>query len=616
MNKPLLVFDGECGFCRTWIERWRRATGEAVEYAPSQEMAERFPEVEPGRFTHAVQLREPDGTWRSGAAATFRILAYAPGGGFWWACYERVPGFAPLSEWLYARVAENRGPLSKLTHWVWGSHVVPPGERATAGVFLRGLGLIYAAAFLSLWPQLGGLVGHDGIYPVGGFLPLVRQHFGMLQGLWNYPTLCWLAPNDAMLHVLSAAGTLAGISLAAGVATMPALIVAWLSYLSLATVSQDFLWFQWDSLLLETGLLAMFLFPRRWGARGSAEPPARAGIFLLRWLLFRLMFSSAVVKLSSGDPTWRSLTALQYHYQTQPLPPWTAWYAHHLPAGFQKASALLMFVIEGLVPFLIFAPRRIRFAAAGAMAGFQTLILLTGNYGVFNALTIALCVLLLDDGLWPARWRAAPPTVTPRRTGFLKALAVGALFAVSLVPLFGTLRSGVDRLEPLTSLYRLQAPFRIVDSYGLFAVMTTRRPEIVLEGSQDGREWHEYEFRWKPGDVKRRPDFVAPHMPRLDWQMWFAALGDPRNEPWFLRLCERLLAGSKPVAGLLKTNPFPDQPPRFLRALVYDYRFTDTATRRATGAWWTRTPQGYYVPAILMRADGGLVGIPPDSLGR
>ena len=159
MSKPLLVFDGECGFCRTWIARWRRATGDAVDYAPSQEVAERFPEVDRGRFAHAVQLREPDGTWLSGAAATFRALSYGPDGGFWWIAYQRVPGFRPLSEWLYALVARNRGPLSTLTRWVWGSHVVPPGERATAGVFLRGLGLIYAAAFLSLWPQLGGLVG-------------------------------------------------------------------------------------------------------------------------------------------------------------------------------------------------------------------------------------------------------------------------------------------------------------------------------------------------------------------------------------------------------------------------------------------------------------------------
>ena len=490
-------------------------------------------------------------------------------------------------------------------------------SRTTAALFLRALGLIYAAAFLSLWPQLGGLVGSEGIYPVAGFLGLVHERVG-LTGLWWYPTLCWLSPTEAMLHTLCALGTLAGVSLAAGIATMPALIVAWIAYLSLATVAQDFLWFQWDSLLLETGVLALFLFPRRWGVRASAEPPARAGIFLLRWLLFRLMVSSAVVKLTSGDPTWRSLTALQYHYETQPLPPWTAWYMHHLPAVFQKASVLGMFATEGLAPFLIFGPRRVRYVAAAALAGLQTLILVTGNYGVFNLLAIALCVMLLDDRLLPARLRGEPPNeeLPARRTGVPKVVLAGALFAVSLVPLIGTLRNGVDRLEPLTSLYRLQSPFRIVNSYGLFAVMTTRRAEISIEGSQDGKDWRAYEFRWKPGDVRRRPDFVAPHMPRLDWQMWFAALSDARSEPWFLRLCERLLAGSKPVVGMLRTNPFPEGPPRFLRATVYDYHFSDAATRRATGAWWTRVPTGYYVPAILMRTEGGLVGIPPDSLGQ
>jgi hypothetical protein len=490
-------------------------------------------------------------------------------------------------------------------------------SRTTAALFLRALGLIYAAAFLSLWPQLGGLIGREGIYPVAGFLGVVRDHLG-LGGFWSYPTLCWLSPTEPMLHVLCALGTLAGLSLAAGVFTMPALIVAWICYLSLATVSQDFLWFQWDSLLLETGVLALFLYPRRWGLRAAAEPPARAGIFLLRWLLFRLMFSSAVVKLTSGDPTWRSLTALQYHYETQPLPPWTAWYAHHLPAAFQQASVVGVFVTEGLIPFLIFGPRRVRLVAAAGLAGLQCLILLTGNYGIFNLLAIALCLMLFDDRLLPARFRGERPSddSPPRRVGIPKAIVVGVLFAVSLVPLVGTLRNGVDRLEPLTSLYRLQAPFRVVNSYGLFAVMTTRRAEISIEGSQDGREWKAYEFRWKPGDVRRRPEFVAPHMPRLDWQMWFAALSDARSEPWFLRFCERLLAGSRPVAGLLKTNPFPEQPPRFLRAMVYDYHFSDAATRRATGAWWTRTPTGYYVPAILMRTETGLVGIPPDSLGR
>ncbi len=617
---PLLIWDGDCGFCRAWIARWKRATGERVEYAPYQEVASRFPEIPVEQFKQAVQLIEPDGRWSQGAEAVFRSLAYAPGGGWLLWLYRKVPGFAGASEWCYRIVARHRTAFSRVTSWVWGAHVVPPGETLTAWIFLRLLGVIYAIAFVSLWAQIMGLVGSRGVLPAGTFLEAVRQGYGPVR-YWLAPTLCWLNAGDGFLHLLCAVGTLLSILLAVGIAPVPSLIGLWAIYLSLATVCRDFLWFQWDGLLLETGFLAIFLAPWRWWSRpNGADGPPRAPWWLLRWLLFRVTFSSAVVKLMSGDATWRGLTALNYHYETQPLPPWTAWYAHHLPPGFQKASVIAMFVIEGLVPLFVFAPRRIRFAAAGAMAGLQVLIVLTGNYGFFNLLTLALCLLVLDDGVWPRRWRerlarGSPIVPRGRWPRWVIRSAAAVLFLLSLVPMFGALRWRAAWLGPVPALYQVAEPFRTVNPYGLFAVMTTRRDEIVVEGSTDGATWQPYEFRYKPGELTQRPRFVTPHMPRLDWQMWFAALSDFRRAPWFLHFCERLLQGSNPVLALMERNPFPDAPPRFIRAVVYQYHFTDAPTRRATGAWWRREVRGLYCP-VLTLVDGKLAAVGDGTMRR
>jgi predicted DCC family thiol-disulfide oxidoreductase YuxK len=614
--KPLLIWDGECGFCRVWVERWQSLTGDRVEYATFQDAAPRFPAIARERFAAAVHLIEPDGRVSLAAEAVFRSLGYAPGHGAWLWLYRHVPLFAPVSEWCYRRVARHRPLFLKLTHAVWGAHLVPPGERLTSAIFLRLLGAIFTIAFLSLWAQVIGLIGRGGILPAADYLRAVAEQAGAIR-FWALPTLCWLNASDGMLHALCAAGTLASLALALGLAPLLSLIVAWTCYLSLATVCRDFLWFQWDSLLIEAGFLAMFLAPWVWRSRARDDPPpSRAALWLLRLLLFRLMFSSAAVKLSSGDPTWRSLTALRFHYETQPLPHVISWYAHQLPAGFQSFSALVMFACEGLVPFLVFAPRRLRFAGAAATAIFQLLIIATGNYGFFNLLALALCVPLLDDAVWP--WRrgragakapphadAAPPAAAPPRAhrtwppALIRPIAAVLIF-LSLVPLTHALRWSDRWLGPAPAIYRLLSPFRIVDPYGLFAVMTTERAEIVIEGSMDGATWEPYEFRWKPGDVRRAPAFLIGHMPRLDWQMWFAALGGVRENPWFVALCERLLQGSPPVRALFAHEPFDRKPPRFLRAVLYQYHFTNPATRHATGAWWRREPRGLYAPPLTL----------------
>jgi hypothetical protein len=465
----------------------------------------------------------------------------------------------------------------------------------SAWVFLRLLGVVYLLAFASLWPQ-------------------AREQLGTAGGFWALPTLAWWNASDGFLVGLCAAGVVCSLLVVCDVLPTLGLMGAWACYLSLVTVGQDFLSFQWDSLLLETAFLALFLWPG-WhvrpgtALRNASSPPSRTVIWLLRWLLFRLMFFAGVVKLASGDPTWHGLTALRYHYETQPLPSPLAWYVHQLPPWWHALETASTLLIELAVPFLIFVPSRwARAGAAGILAGLQVLILLTGNFGFFNLLSIALCVPLLDDrslrGLVPARWRDRLPSPVPQEdkggssvrrvfTGVLAAGIVGLSLAQFGLPLPEPLRVAADG----------QRSFHVFNNYGLFAVMTTERPEIIVEGSRDGKTWQEYRFRYKPGnDLRRGPGWVWPHLPRLDWQMWFAALGGPESRsPWFTNLAVRLLQGSPEVRSLLDRDPFGDTPPRYVRAVLYDYHFTNGAERRAgNGAVWKREPRGLYLPPVSL----------------
>jgi len=611
-SKPLLVYDGDCHFCRRWITRWQSLTGERVEYAPFQEVAGLFPEIPLEKFGASVQLIETDGLVFEGAEAVFRSLAYAPGKSWLLRVYRKVPAAARLSEWVYRFVAGHRPGFSRLTRWLWGRHLERPTYFLPRWLFLRILGAIYLAAFLSLGSQLSGLIGKDGILPSGRFLEAVAASLGP-ERYRLLPTLCWFNTGDGLPHLLWKGGAFLSCLLMLGVAPVPVLFLLWAFYLSLSTVCRDFLGFQWDILLLETGFLAIFFAPGRFLPRLSREsPPSPVVLWLLRWLLFRLLFSSGVVKLASGDPTWWNLTALTFHYETQPLPTWIGWYAHQLPLVLQKFSAAVMFVIELGVPFLIFLPRRPRFVAFGLIVFFQTLIALTGNYCFFNLLTLALCLLLLDDAslgrFFPGEVAKRAERPRPRGVGkIFRRLAVAGV-AILVLPL-GCMALSRSFRRPIrwpSAMERLEAwvvPFRIVSGYGLFARMTNPRDEIIIEGSRDGQTWVPYEFRWKPGDPLRRPGFVEPHQPRLDWQMWFAALGDyrsPRNL-WFRNLLIRLLQGSREVLALLDKNPFPDAPPRYVRAQLYEYHFTDPAMRRAGGGWWRRELKRPYCPVLSLR---------------
>ena len=609
-DKPLLIYDGDCGFCRYVVERWRHRTGTSVDYAPFQEVAARFPDIPAEAWEQSVQLVLPTGERYEGAEAVFRTLALAPRRGWCLALYRRVPGFAPVAERVYALVSRNRHRISPWLSRLWDP--ARPGPETyflSRRLFLTGLGLIYTVAFASLGVQVTGLVGEEGIWPAARVL----EQAGRLPGaeaFWEFPTLFWWNAGDAALQGVCWAGVLLGLLSLTGRASAVVFLLLWALYLSLVAVGGEFMLFQWDTLLLEAGFLAVFLCPFRLRRSGVSPPaPSKVMIWLVRWLLFRLMFLSGVVKLASGDPAWRSLDALRYHYETQPLPTWIGWYVHQWPAGFHKFSTLLMFVIELLVPFFIFGSRRLRQIAFVVFAGFQALIFLTGNYCFFNLLSALLGVMLLDDRLlalfWPGRgWVRSPDQPVPAEPvgqrlavaalALVVVLASGDYFARLLVP-------GWNHPEGIGPVLRLARSLRWVNPYGLFAVMTTERREIILEGSNDGREWRAYEFKWKPGDVRRAPGFVAPHQPRLDWQMWFAALGTFEQNPWLARLMVSLLRGSAPVLSLLETNPFPDSPPKYLRAVLYDYRFTDAESRRRTGAWWRRKRIGAYSPYLKLR---------------
>ncbi len=492
--------------------------------------------------------------------------------------------------------------------WNWirsptAAQARPPEGFLSRWIFLRLLGLVYLAAFVSLWVQIDGLIGSRGILPVGDFLTAVERQTGPNR-FHEAPTLCWLDPGDRLLHGLCAAGTLAATLLILGVAPVPSLLGLWVCYLSLSVAGQIFLAYQWDVLLLEAGFLAIFFAPLQFWPRLARETaPSRTVRWLLYWLLFRLVFLSGVVKLGSGDEAWRNLTAMNFHYETQPLPTWTSWYMHQLPESFHGTSVLGTFVLELLVPLLIFGPRFCRQVACAGIVGLQVLIAATGNYGFFNLLTIALAVLLLDDAVFPQRWRARLTATRPRRHGsrwLVVPLAAGVLVITSMEFLH---RCGISPRWPalLQRAHAAVMPFRSLNSYGLFAVMTTQRPEIVIEGSDDGQTWLPYAFKWKPGDLKRRPMFTGLHMPRLDWQMWFAALGSYEANPWFMAFLRQLLHNRPEVVALLAHNPFPEAPPRLLRAVVYRYRFTDAATGAETGAWWRRELLGLYCPVVRLR---------------
>ncbi|KZC09035.1 PREDICTED: lipase maturation factor 2-like [Dufourea novaeangliae] len=570
--------------------------------------------------------------------------------------------------------------------------------RYTRNLFLRGVCIIYLFAFLSFYIQIPGLYGDNGILPARTQLDL-KSRTPLLHKLKQKPTLLWFAPYlglnaEYMLDILSLCGV--ALSFAGFISqrfcTSLVFALLWSLYFSLYQIGQIFMWFQWDALLLEAGFLCILVAPFWYSKRAKLnnKPSDAVTFWTVRWLLFRLMFSSGVVKLTSGCPIWWKLDALNVHFESQCIPTPLAWYAHHLPAWFLRCTTVLVNIFELVIPFLFFFPnRKVRITAFYTQMFLQIHIIATGNYNFFNFLTICLCISLLDDQFFYKKkskhdsnsivkylstilcvsvyagilygtyvyynlkitenWtiqsniaftqeqfdyvlsRAIPISIYigVASLGFtiadavvnslittkgarnkiittlvtcLYTIAVCYIFAISTVP-YATLHHSHNSTIP-TQLRQIQGKveyLRLVNSYGLFRRMTgvDGRPEVIIEGSNnvDG-PWKEYEFLYKPGNVNNSLPFVAPHQPRLDWQMWFAALGTYHQNPWLMSLAYRLLSGQPEVLALMNNieSPFREKPPQYIKASLYRYHYTPWSQSWNKQAWWTREKVNEYFP--------------------
>ena len=492
----------------------------------------------------------------------------------------------------------------------------PVRWRVVGWLFPRLLALVYAIAFASWAVQCAGLVGEGGLLPTADLMQVVRERE---VSFLDFPTVFHWHYSDAFQTALCWIGVgLSGLVIA-GVWQGPLLALLWLGYLSLCATGGLFLGYQWDALLLEAGLLGLFLAPWRWWSpRADADAPTGA-VFLLHWLLFRLMWLSGYVKIGGEDAVWLDNTALLYHFQTQPLPNGLSWWAHQLPQWLHVLNCRVMYGIELWLPFAMFLGRWGRLAACLGFSALMGGIALTGNYTFFNLLTFFLSLTLLDDSWWPAVVKHRLHVVdTPRP--WWKAwhspayVCVVALTFFSLVAadnfLQGRVKGYHAKAPAWASSFLAEhlSPWRSLNAYGLFQDMTEERLEVVIEVSDDGAYWQELPFRWKPGDVKQAPGWVAPHQPRLDWQMWFAALypgyvpqrdADPRSPlHWFGRFMTGLVENKPAIWALVGEPPFPADKVTHARARLYRYRFTTPEERQASGARWKRERLGDFCPVF------------------
>lgn len=472
-------------------------------------------------------------------------------------------------------------------------------------IFLRCLGLIFFSAFYSLAFQIRGLIGPRGILPAGTYLEQVAHVIPGLSRFWQAPTLLWLGAGDAALTALVWGGLIASLLLILNVWPRGMIAVCLVLFLSFIGAAQDFSSYQSDGMLLEAGFLSLFFAPR--GLRpglGTAHPPSRASLFLLRWEWFRIYFESGVVKLLSGDVQWRTLTAMDHYYENGPLPSWPGWYVQqYLPHGFHAATAAATLLLELVVVWMAWLPRRFRLACCLIVTPFQVGIILTANYAFLNYLVLVLGFLLLDDRALARLGFRVPAGVevrpAPRWRTIGAAAVLAWIFYSTLVPY---LLSRGPAL--LAAPARLLDPFRIANQYGLFAVMTRARYEIELQGSRDGKTWTPYPFRYKPQDPGRRPGLYAPYQPRFDWNLWFASLGSWQEYPWVVNTEVRLLEGSPDVLALFRRDPFAGSPPSQVRTVLWQYWFTTPAEKKRMGSWWKRRLLGPYAPSVERRPDG------------
>lgn len=619
-DAPLLVYDGECGFCERCVERFVVQAGDVVQVARSQDVAHAL-DIPEEDCQRSVQFLDGEGNRFQGAEAVFRALARIGQGGWLWA-YENLPGWGRLTEVAYRGVAQNRARVSRWVRYAHGSDLRVDPWTLTRSVYLRALGLVLLLAIASYWTQIDGLNGQAGISPAVDLVERIdavsqERSWSLWERVQALPSLVALSPSDATLHALCFTASLGALFLLLGRLAGPALLMVFFGYGSIVTVGGIFTGYQWDNLLLEVTFASLLV--ASWGWRStlsSNDRVSRAGIWVLRVLVFKFMFLNGWVKLQSGDVVWRDLTALQFHYWTQPIPHAVSWYAHHLPDWVHAAATYVMFAIELVFPFFIFGPRRLRLMAAGGFVLLMLGIVATGNYGTFNWMTMALAITWLDDGairgLLPSGWRDRLPDTRARlgrAPGLLcrlpRALLAAVLVIVSLWMVNDRGALEVPTPESLDRVAQGARSLRISGSYGAFADMTERRPEILIEASQDGDQWSPYVLPYKTLALDRAHGFAGTHMPRLDWQLWFAALRrNCKRTRWYGDLLRGLLRGSPQVHALFDGVPFP-QGPTYIRSSLWRYEFTSPEERDETGHVWRRTRMGEYCPTVTLR-DGKL----------
>lgn len=461
---------------------------------------------------------------------------------------------------------------------------------ATRFVFLRALAFVYLVAFWVAARQFIPLAGERGLLPFPDYL-------GRLPSFWRAPSLLWFFRTDRAVKVISWSGmALAAIALSGQsdahrwIWSMSIWMALYVLYLSLVNAGQVFYGYGWETLLLETGFLAAFLGPAGWASPWIT-------IWLLRWVLFRVMLGAGLIKLR-GDPCWRSLTCLHFNFETQPLPNPLSWYFHRLPSWLKKAGVLLTHFVELVVPWALLAPPPISYVAGGLTALLQLMLIVSGNLSWLNYITLVLCLTCFDDRALGTLVHVSGPVTLPP-FGFQ--LTVWLLAGLVVVLSFYPVRNMLSRAQAMNASYN---PLHLVNTYGAFGAVTRQRFEVILEGTTartpDSRaDWHEYAFKCEPGPVRRRPPVIAPYHSRLDWQMWFAGMSPAWAQPWLLRVVHRLLQGDPGLLRLMGPNPFPDEPPKHIRARRYRYAFASTAARRS-GVWWKRELAGELLPPLSL----------------
>lgn len=457
----------------------------------------------------------------------------------------------------------------------------------------RGLGILYLLSFIGVINQFLPLLGEQGFLPIPRFLKTAN--------FWQAPSLFHFYYSDKFLLLIAWLGV--GLALTAifePLLKLPAWAAAaiwaamWLLYLSIVNVGQTFYAFGWESMLLEAGFLAIFL-----GSSKLAVPIFI--IWLFRFFVFRVEFGAGLIKLR-GDECWRNLTCMNYHHETQPMPNPLSWFFHNLPPAWHKVEVLGNFFFQLVAPFGLFLPQPIAAFSAGGIIFSQLYLVLSGNFSNLNWMTIILAL----SGFTNAQLGKILPLSIPTTLG-TPVLFQGTTLAVAVILVimaFWPIKNMLSRNQLMNASFN---PFHIMNTYGAFGSVTKERYEIVIEGTDEAAltpqtKWREYEFKGKPGDIYRRPAQWAPYHLRLDWLMWFQAFNPPGyyNE-WFVKFLEKLLEGDKKTLKLLRYNPFPDAPPKFIRAKYYLYKFTTPEERRKTGAWWKREFVAEYVPPISLR---------------